>query len=138
MLLIDIFIQTLKKNKHVALLSLVLFCTSAVGILDQILHCSISSYWVRPAFQGAGCVDSPLNFIFIKKFSMALAPAAHTLKLERHREDPHGPCARMTRKVMKRFILKKKVYCVVQSFIYVIDKECWVRVLKVLVLDIGK
>ena len=33
---------------------------------------------------------------------MVLASAAHILKLERYREDQHGPCARMTRKFMKR------------------------------------
>ena len=34
--------------------------------------------------------------------TVVLAPAAHILKLERYREDQHGPCARMTRKFVKR------------------------------------
>ena len=37
-----------------------------------------------------------------------LASAAHILILERYREDQHGPCARMTRKFVKRSIFKKK------------------------------
>ena len=41
------------------------------------------------------------------KLILVLALAAHILKLERYR-DEHGPCARMTHKFMKHFILKKK------------------------------
>ena len=35
---------------------------------------------------------------------IVLASAVHILKLERYREDQHGPCARMTRKFVKRSI----------------------------------
>ena len=44
----------------------------------------------------------------IKIAGRVLASAAHILKLERYREDKHGPCARMTRKFVKRSIFKKK------------------------------
>ena len=37
-----------------------------------------------------------------KNVYRVLVQAAHTLKLERYREDEHGPCARMTCKFMKR------------------------------------
>ena len=60
-----------------------------------------------------------------------LASAAHILKLELYREDYHGPCARMTRKFVKRSIflnplqikIKKKkkkenVLSLIYSFIY--------------------
>ena len=43
-----------------------------------------------------------------KKCKKVLASAAHILKLERYREDQHGPCAKMTRKFVKRSIFKKK------------------------------
>ena len=36
-----------------------------------------------------------------------LASAAYILKVERHREDQHGPCARMAHKFVKHFIFKK-------------------------------
>ena len=38
------------------------------------------------------------------KHNIVLALAAHILKLEQYREDQHGPCARMTRKFVKRSI----------------------------------
>ena len=51
----------------------------------------------------AGVELSPLLSCHLK-FSPVLASAAHILKLERYREDQHGPCARMTRKFVKRSI----------------------------------
>ena len=39
------------------------------------------------------------NFFQIK---LKIASSVNILKLERFREDQHGPCARMTRKIMKR------------------------------------
>ena len=71
-------------------------------------------------FQEASPIRSQLNIVscpcplphHCTKFSPqhipVLASAAHILKLERYREDSHGPCARMTRKFVKRSIKKKK------------------------------
>ena len=43
----------------------------------------------------------PTSTVLIKTSQrFVLALAAHTLNLERHREDEHGPCAR----VMRRFV----------------------------------
>ena len=44
----------------------------------------------------------------LKNICVVLASAAHILKLEQYREDQHGPCARMTRKFVKRSIFLKK------------------------------
>ena len=45
------------------------------------------------------------NMLVIENMTnTVLASAAHILKLERYREDQHGPCARMTRKFVKRSI----------------------------------
>ena len=43
-------------------------------------------------------------YYWIKNGNTVLASAARILKLERYREDLHGPCARMTRKFVKRSI----------------------------------
>ncbi len=37
----------------------------------------------------------------------------HILKLERYREDQHGPCARMTRKIVKRSTFFAKI-CIIK------------------------
>ena len=45
-----------------------------------------------------------------KNSDFVLASAAHVLKLERYREDQHGPCARMTCKFVKCSIFFMSVY----------------------------
>ena len=50
------------------------------------------------SFFGVGSISSTYNF----PSEHVLASAVHILKLERYREDQHGPCARMTRKIVKR------------------------------------
>ena len=45
-----------------------------------------------------------LLLIRFKNYAMVLTSAAHILKLERYRDDQHGPCARMTCKFVKRSI----------------------------------
>ena len=49
------------------------------------------------------------NTILLKILLGVLALAAHILKLERYREDLHGPCARMIRKFVKRSIFLDQI-----------------------------
>ena len=48
-----------------------------------------------------------------------LTSAAHILKLERYREDEHGPCTRMARKFMKRSVC-------LRWFINKLQQNCWI------------
>ena len=43
-----------------------------------------------------------LSIVIQENINVVSASAVHILKLERYREDQHGPCARMTRKIVKR------------------------------------
>ena len=59
----------------------------------------------EPTLEGRTCATIFLIIIsncLIKIKDDVLASAVHILKLERYREDQHGPCARMTRKIVKR------------------------------------
>ena len=51
-------------------------------------------------FAKSKCKQFFKGFFFFH--SQCTASAVHILKLERYREDQHGPCARMTRKIVKR------------------------------------
>ena len=49
--------------------------------------------------------------------------AAHILKLERYREDEHGPCARMTRKFVKHSTFLLKSFCTTKETISKVKRE---------------
>ena len=58
------------------------------------------------------------NLIFT--FAVVLASAVHILKLERYREDQHGPCARMTRKIVKRSTFFVRTDLIHNSYLFIL------------------
>lgn len=75
-------------------------------------------------FLSNSCIQMWFAYCVIHLFKVcgsALALAAHTLKLERYREDQHGPCTRMTLKFMKHSIFLATL--VVSSLPSVFDSQ---------------